>query len=262
MADLSFNCTCDDTFESRTLLQLRLSLMRALGFAAQATNPPPGMAALLNDFLDQAQRMLYWEVDDFRCSRFFSWDLVADIALYDIAANTDDCTRTWDPTKIEWVGIRQDEANVWTLYPGIRPDMRGTPSVGGYPSRYDIRQCIEVYPTPSAGNTDAKLIVKGEFGLLPFTTDAHVTTIDWMAVYLRALANAASHYGKQLVAKNAAAQEYRRMQKLTAASHLPGVRYIPGTCIRGDTDNLCGISGPRGIRFAQDGGVRFDQTEA
>jgi hypothetical protein len=52
------------------------------------------------------------------------------------------------------------------------------------------------------------------------------------------------------------------MMELTAASHLPGARYIPRTRIRCDGDNLSGISGPRGIRFAQDGGVRFDQTEA
>jgi hypothetical protein len=260
MADLSFNCACDDSFESKTLAELRADLIRDLGYAAIAANPPTGMAALVNMWLRNAQEQVYTQYDDFRMERFFHWPLEDSVSLYDLADNADTCTRPWNPLKISWVGIRQNEANVWTLHPFIEPAMRGSPNVGGYPTRYDIRQCIEVWPVPGPESVDGTLIVLGEFGLEPFTDDAHTTTMDWQLVYYRALALGKRHYNKP-DAKDAAALERLRAQALCEAAHLPGVRYIPGTRYTVG-DCLSGISGPRGIRFAQDGGVRFDQTEA
>lgn len=47
------------TFDVKTLLQLRNSLMIRLGFAAQLAASPPGMDILLNDFLVDAQEQMY-----------------------------------------------------------------------------------------------------------------------------------------------------------------------------------------------------------
>lgn len=81
----SFNCACDDDLPPRrTLSDLRTSLMRRLGFSAQVDNPPPGMNALLNEFLFDAQEQLYRRYDSLRTERIYSWPMIVGQRYYGI----------------------------------------------------------------------------------------------------------------------------------------------------------------------------------
>src|SRR5690606_5025998 len=71
--DSSYNCECEDDPGARTLASLRQELMARLGYAAQINNPPPGMTALLNSFLRDAQVQLYHRFTTFKTERFFTW---------------------------------------------------------------------------------------------------------------------------------------------------------------------------------------------
>lgn len=134
------------------------------------------------------------------------------------------CTKLLDPRRLKWVGISQGDTPWIPLIEGIPPEVYAD-GVSGYPSRYEIRQCIEVWPAP-ADNT-WQLRIKGDFGLLPFEADADTTTIDPIAIGLLALANAKAHYG-QPDAGNYAAELRTYLGDLCAASH--GTRrYVPGT---------------------------------
>lgn len=115
--------------------------------------------------------------------------------------------------------------NIWLpMGNGIPPSFYTTEANGGIPSRYEIRQCIEVFPAPDGPGY--ALYIKGHFGLRSFTEDADKATIDGELVYLWALGNAKAHYGQpdaSLVGKQAGA----RLRNLIAGTH--GTRrYIPG----------------------------------
>jgi hypothetical protein len=216
------NCDCDDTTGNKTLATLRRDLMVRLGFAAQADNPPPGMTDLLNSFLIEAQELLYRRYDVLRTERFYSWNLQAGVKFYDINANVETCTKRLDPRKVTWCGVHMDD----TWYPlecGIPPELySGSPN--GWPQRYEVRQCIEVWPVPD--QTSGTLVIKGHFGLEPFAADTDTTTIDDRLVFLLALANAKAHYGKP-DANDYIAQMEQMMVNLVAGSHQTR-RYIPG----------------------------------
>lgn len=225
---ISYNCSCDDTTGNKTLNQLRDDLLRRLGFAAQVDNPPPGMAALLDSFLQDAQETLYRRYDVLRTERFFSWPLEAGVRLYDLPDNQEECTKRLDPRKVTWVGVERD--GVWApLICGIPPELYSH-NITGRPERYEIRQCIEVWPAPD--ETDGSLVIKGRFELEPFAADTDKTTIDSHAVFLLALANAKAHYGKP-DANNYVAQLETYMQNVVAGAHLTK-RYIPGRRHRED----------------------------
>ena len=228
------NCACaDDTSGNRTLLDMRSDLMARLGYGAQAANPPPGMAALLDSFLRGAQESLYRRYDVLRTERFFSWPLTVGVRKYDLPANAEQtdpqpCTKKLDPRKLTWVGIERD--GVWVaLAQGIAPETYSY-GVTGWPQRYEIRQCIEIWPVPEA--TIGKLIIKGRFGLEAFTLDADRVTIDSEPVFLLALANAKAHY-RQPDANNYVAQLETMLQNLVAGSH-GTARYVPGRSNRED----------------------------
>ena len=221
-APTSYNCECDDDYPSSTLLQMRTRLLARLGMAAMPTGLP-GMTELLNDFLTQAQELLYRRYDVFRTERFFTWNMVAGTRFYDLLNNRDFCTKKLDPRKVTWVGISQDEENWRPLACGIDPT-RYTSQGDAIPTHYEIRQCIEVWPAPS--DATWMLRVKGHFGLLPFAADTDTTTIDPEAILLLALANAKAHYG-QPDAGNYAQQLNTYIGDLVAGSHMTR-RYIPG----------------------------------
>ncbi|GAB2619889.1 phage adaptor protein [Novilysobacter erysipheiresistens] len=231
----SINCACDDTTDNATLLALRTRLMSRLGYGAQAANPPPGMAVMLNDFLQSAQVALYNRPNGvLRTERFFSWPLTVDVRLYDLPDNaeqtdpTTPCTKRLDPRKVTWVGIERD--GIWEpLVCGIPPELYSHDQTGR-PQRYEIRQCIEVWPTPE--ETNGNLVVKGHFGLEAFAADTDKTTIDSELVFLLALANAKSHYG-QPDANNYVQQLEVMIDNLVAGSHHTR-RYVPGRDDRAD----------------------------
>lgn len=223
------NCACSDTTNNKTLLQLRTDLMARLGFGAQAANPPPGMASLLNGFLIEAQELLYHRpTGEFRTERFYSWPLTVNVRKYTLTANaeqtdpTTPCTKALNPRQITWVGIERD--GIWSpLAHGIKPEQYSN-AITGRPERYKIRQCIELWPTPEA--TAGNLVIKGNFELEAFAADADKTTINSRAVFLLALANAKAHY-RQPDASNYVQQLEVLIDNLVAGSHATA-RYVPG----------------------------------
>lgn len=224
-----YNCQCDDDAPRATLAELRRRLLVRLGMAAMPAGLP-GMAELLNDFLTQAQELLYRRYDVFRTERFFTWNMEKGVRFYDLPGNEDGaggdgglCEKRLDPRKVRWVGV-QDGAGIWReLIDGIPPELY-TGLSEGFPHRYEIRQCIEVWPAPQ--DDDHKLRIKGHFGLLPFIEDEHTTTIDAEAVLLMALANAKAHYG-QPDGGNYMQQLNVYIADLVAGQH-GTARYIPG----------------------------------
>lgn len=222
----SYNCECDDegVIVTDTLLNLRTRLMRRLGFSAQAASPPPGMAALLDDFLRSAQVMLYNRYAALRIRRWFTWRLQQGVRFYDLEQNRDLCTLKLDGRRIEWAGVSSGD-DVWTpITCGVRPTDYAL-NISGIVCAYEVRQCIEVWPAPS--DSTWLLRIKGDVGLLPFVADADRSSIDAEPLFLLALANAKAHYG-QPDAGNYSSQLQTMMRDLTAASH--GTRrYLPGS---------------------------------
>lgn len=223
----SYNCQCDDDYPRSTLADMRKRLARRLGFSVQVSMGalPPGMAELLDDFIVNAQELLYRRYSVFRMERFFTWDLEPGVRFYDLDANADTCTRRLDPRKVTWVGISQGDLSWRPLVCGIDPVMYGSPGPG-IPSHYEIRQCIEVWPPPA--DATWKLRVKGHFGLGPLVEDTDETSIDPEAIFLLALANAKEHYN-QADGRNYATQATNYVRGLVAGSHHTR-RYVPGEC--------------------------------
>lgn len=220
---VSFNCECDDTVPYETLSQLRTRMLVRLGYSAQAATPPPGMTTLLDDFLRSAQRTLYMKYTELRTERFFTWTMEPGVRFYDLPENEDACTKSLNALKLTWAGV-EDLNGAWLpLISGIPPEFYTGISQRSLPERYEIRQCIEVFPAPDQAYT---LRIKGHFNLLPFTADADQTTIDSELVFLWALAVAKAHYG-QPDANNVAAMANDYLGRLVGGKH--GTRrYVPG----------------------------------
>ncbi len=226
-----FNCECDDGPTYETLSTLRTRLLRRLGYSAQAASPPPGMADLLDDFLRSAQKFLYAKYRDLRTERYFTWIMVVGERFYDLPDNYEgqggsgaECTKTLNALKISSVSV-EDLNGAWLpMVAGIPPYFYTMAAYNGIPSRYEIRQCIEVFPAPAEAY---KLRIKGHFDLLAFTDDADETTIDSELVFLWALANAKLHYG-QPDADKIAQQANTYLATLVGGSHTTQ-RYIPNT---------------------------------
>lgn len=223
---ISYNCECNDDYPRSTLSEMRKRIIRRLGFAAQAANPPPGMADLVDDFLRNAQEMLYRKYDVFRMERFFTWSLEPGIRHYDLDTNEDTCIRRFDPRKLTWVGVSQGDDTWQPLFCGIDPTLYSS-HTSGIPTHYEIRQCIEIWPAPS--DATWKLRVKGHFGLLRFQDDTDYTSVDQEAIFLLALANAKAHYG-QADAGNYVSQLTEYIRGLRSGSHMTA-RYMPGRAV-------------------------------
>jgi hypothetical protein len=222
--DTNYNCECDDENPSRTLAELRVDLLRRLGYSAMAQNPPPGMNDLLTSFLQSSQLLLYRQYKVLRTKRMFTWGLLEGVRFYDLHLNADVCQKKLDARMIEWVGI-SDGTNWWQpIICGIPPECYSFNQVLGWPQRYEIRQCIEVWPPPAQGPW--KLRIKGDFGLEPFAADDDKCTIDDEAVFLHALARAKAHYS-QPDAANYQTDAMTYIKQLTAGSHMTR-RYVPG----------------------------------
>lgn len=183
---------------------------------------PPAVMATLGAILNDAQKQLYRRYDVLRTERFFTWPLELGVHLYDIPDNAETCEKRLDPRKVTWVGIERD--GIWTpLECGIAPELYSHDQ-DGTPQRYEIRQCIEVWPRPD--ESLGRLIIKGRFGLEPFADDGDRTTIDDQAVFLLALANAKVQY-QQPDAMNYTAQLETLIAGFVAGSHHTR-KYVPG----------------------------------
>jgi hypothetical protein len=230
-----YNCACNDsTTGFDTLQTLRDRLMVRLGFAAQLSAPPPGMTELLTSFLQEAQVLIYTRHPSARTERIFTWAMTAGEQHYDLPANREQtpgnpeghCTRRINPDRVTWVGVERG-GRWYPLQHGIPPQVY-TNNRTGWPERYEIRQCIEVWPTPS--DSTMLLRIKGHFGLDPLTALTDRTTVDSTLVFLLALANAKAHYG-QPDAGNYVGQFERQLGEIIASTHRTG-RYVSGDAVR------------------------------
>ena len=232
---INYNGTVvDNVVPTATLAELTSRVMVRLGFPNQAANPPPGMTALVQDFLYSSQMYLYLRYTQLHTKRKFRWKVNPGQRFYSLMdADQDNLAANQlgaqipmiDPRKrIEWAGI-QDTRNVWyPLIEGIPPQLYTMLTKPWRPARYEIRSCIEIYPMP---DQTYWLWFQAHFGLMPFTSPSDNTTIDSELVFLHALANAKSHYG-QPDANNIESQAENYRLELVAASHQTA-HYIPGT---------------------------------
>ncbi|PJK07984.1 hypothetical protein CO610_07415 [Lysobacteraceae bacterium NML95-0200] len=207
------------------MAELRQELLMRLGYAAVASNPPPGMPALLDSFLQGAQRFLYRTYPVLRTERFYTWDMQAGSRFYDLSDSRDECPRKLDARMVSWVGVSECNEQWRSLACGIPPESYGRHDKQGAPDRYEIRQCIEVWPAPD--ERPWKLRIKGDFGLEPFVADSDRCTIDDEAVLLHTLARAKAHYGHPDAA-NYERDALTYIKHLTAGAHHTR-RYVPGT---------------------------------
>lgn len=214
-------------YPSATLAALRQRILIGLGFSNQAANPPPGMAAFVNDKLLGAQNFLYRRYPALHTRHMFRWKLIPGQRFYSLMDNDEDVLSTFhmDPLKkIEWAGI-QDTRNVWyPLIEGIPPQLYTMITKPWRPARYDIRNSIEIYPSP---DQTYWLWMRGNFGLLSFTNDTDTTSLDSELVYLHALAVAKAHYG-QPDANNVESMANAYRADLIAGTHKTA-HYLPGT---------------------------------
>jgi len=227
-----FNPTCNTAAQTETLAGLRVRVLQRLGFGLQTANPPPGMAALVDEFLRSAQTQLYRRYPELETERWFTWTTVVGERFYNLATNDEQagtelpiCDKTLDVDRITWVGIEDENFSWYTLTAGIEPLRYTLADRLGLPDSYEIRQALEIFPAPDSANY--KVRIKGHFGLLTFVADTDVTTIDPELVFLLALANAKSHY-QQTDAQLYFTQATNYLGLLTAAQHNTQ-RYVPGT---------------------------------
>lgn len=233
MSQADFNCECLDSNSNETLQQLRTRMMRRLGYSAQAANPPPGMAELLDDFLRSAQERLYTKNPSLRTERLYRWTMVEGVSYYGIRDNdtstdfTDmDCGKHLNDKayRISWVGL-EDLNNMWMpMRCGIDPTFYTTAMQQGLPTLYEIRSCIEVFPVPNAAY---KLWIKGQMGIEPFVGNTDKTTIDSELVFLTALGTAKAHY-KQQDADAIKGEARELLGDIISGKHLTR-RYVPNT---------------------------------
>lgn len=190
-----------------------------------AKRSPPGIRKQVDSFLRESQAFLYRAYPVLRTERFFTWQMEAGQRLYDVDGNNDDCPRKLDPRMLSWVGVSEGDNNWRSLTCGIPPESYQRAGQRGTPYRYEIRQCIEVWPAPD--DRPWRLRVKGDFGLLPLVEDDDRCTIDDEAVLLHALSRAKAHF-EQRDAENYERDALAHIKNLTAGAHHTR-RYVPGT---------------------------------
>jgi len=228
-----FNCNCSTgliagstvatQFNLDSLVNLRTRMMIRLGYAAQASNPPPGMIPFCNEYLIDAQKQLDKKFRAQNLERYFRWTMVPGQRYYGIDKSEGGCALLMDPYRVSWVGFEDLNRAWYELIEGIPPVFYTRANINfGWPTRYEIRQCIEVFPAPQA---EYKLWVRGQFGLQPFAADTDITTFDSELVFLLALANAKASKG-QPDAQAVMGQATTYLGALVAGSH-KSARYIP-----------------------------------
>lgn len=220
-----FNCECETVSTFSTLAQLRTRLAIQVGYAAQAANLPAGMVAECNEYLFTAQRQLYMKYKSLRTERMFRWTMVPGQRYYSLTAAEGSCVKQIDPKRITWVGFEDLNQAWYQLIAGINPLWYTRANITtGWPTRFEIRSCIELFPAPQAAYT---LWIKAHFQLEPFAADSDRTSIDDELVLLFAIANMKSAKGKPDW-QRAMNQATARLHDLTAGNHTLR-RYVPGT---------------------------------
>lgn len=204
---------------SKTLLDLRYDIVRRLGYSAQIPNLPPGMAGLIDSFINDANEQLYERYPVMQLERWFTWQTIPGQRAYDIPI---DCTKYLDSRHIHGAWLQDDDA--WfPLVAGINPLLYNQ-TLQSLPQYYEVRDALYLWPVPDKETYLFHL--KGEFGAAPMVNDDDTCTVDSRAVFLHALANAKAHYGQ------ADAARYDRQLEILIGRYTAGAhytkRYIPG----------------------------------
>jgi hypothetical protein len=185
------------------------------------------MAALIDDFLQSAQRQVSLRFPTLVTERFFTWTLIAGTRFYLTTADDEGATSpdyVLNPLRVKGVWLEDLNGSFYPLTEGIDPQLYTSESQQGLPAFYEIRQAIEIFPAPDAAY---KLHVKADFSNLAFADDADVCSVDDELIFLLALANAKSHYG-QADAQVYFTQATSHLGQLTAGTH-GSARFVPGT---------------------------------
>jgi hypothetical protein len=223
----SFNCNCEAVPAiptNQTLGTLRNRLAVRLGYAAQASNLPPGAKLLFNEWLTSAQNQIYRFFNEKRIERFYAWQMQLNQRYYGLNQDESGC-RAIDSLGIKWVGFEDLNKAWYPLIEGIDPVMYTRAQIStGWPTHYEIRSCIEIFPAPKAAYT---LWVKGPFVLDPFAADTDYPTVDSELVLMLAIGLGKTHYG-QPDANACMTQANNYMMKIVAAAHRTA-RYVPRT---------------------------------
>jgi hypothetical protein len=239
-----FNCDCEtgllytdesgnisvlgNQFTLDTLQNLRRRMAIRLGYAAQADSLPDGIVTFINEYLYDAQLQLDKKFRASNMERFFRWTMVPGQRYYGLSASEGGCDLLLNPNKITWVGFEDLNKAWYNLIEGIPPEFYTRANINfGWPARYEIRSCLEIFPAPQAAYT---LWVKGQFGLRPFASDTDVTSFDAELIFLLALGNAKLARG-QGDAQAVLNQATTYFGAIVAGRHATA-RYIPKTRIQ------------------------------
>lgn len=199
---------------------------------------PANAVQVVKQYLEDAQRTLYHRYDVFRVERFFTWTCVPGQNLYDFDQNDEQtadppCADQADPRHVYWMGMQRSDGDYWyPLICGIPPEMYSRNITSYWPSRYEIRKCIEIWPAP--GTDVQKIRMKAQVALRAFAADDDEATIDDHAIYLLALANTKAYFGQKdavVYAGSRTSQLEVYIQGLVGGSHMTA-RYIPGSGVR------------------------------
>jgi hypothetical protein len=223
----AFNCECDPTGAqnpSATLAELRSELATRMGYGGQVSSGvlPPGVTAKFNSIISSAQLYLYRRYDVLRTERFFTWPLTTGVRFYDLPNNLSDCPVKLDPREVTWAGI--EYKGLWyRIACGIPPELYSF-LAPRFPTRYEIRECIEVYPPPI--DDLFQLQIKGRYAPAAMTADTDKCIIDDRIVFLQALSDAKADAG------HPDAQRYSQEAELMIRGMVAGAhetrRYLPG----------------------------------
>ena len=77
---------------TETLKILRDRILIRLGFAAQLATPPPGMAALVDEFLSSAQTQMAQRFPELVTERFYTWTMIAGTRFYSTSGDDEGVT--------------------------------------------------------------------------------------------------------------------------------------------------------------------------
>lgn len=225
----NLNCECNvDPYGNVTLADIRQDVLIGLGYAAQIDNPPPGMAELANYWIKSTHKFLYRKYRALHTKRYYSWPMTVGNRFYGLTSSRSTaCMISLDPSRISGVWVEDLNGTFTPLRAGIPATFYTGVANTGIPSRYAIRQCVEVFPAPAGAYTLWMLA----HAIARFEEDTDVSTIDSELVTLFALAKGKGHYGQQ-DAKDVAAQAMDYLRDLvrgthTTKSYIPGVIELP-----------------------------------
>jgi hypothetical protein len=167
----------------KTLGELRSELRARLGYSAAGAAAGVNQE-VLNNFLQQAQVVLYWTHDWARLRAYSDITIGLDQYLVDYPTNC-------NPERVKAISIEVND--VWTppLPKGISPEHYTTQGMTSYPSRWEPYAQIEFWPKADQIYTGRVFYVRN---LDPFTQDGHRATIDHDLIFTLALADGKGHY--------------------------------------------------------------------